>query len=105
MNWDSSIDAGLALSVSTFTSGWKLPNLNEIISINDNSISDRVDYPPFNIGGLLMFTSTTRANSTGFAWVCGSNSSNSYTQFSKTNTRSKTIYCRTFSLSLLNVLS
>jgi hypothetical protein len=34
MDWDSSIDAGLALSVSTFTTGWKLPNLNEIISIN-----------------------------------------------------------------------
>jgi hypothetical protein len=105
MNWDSSIDAGLALSVSTFTSGWKLPNLNEIISINDNSIFDRVNYAPFNIGGLLMFTSTTRGNSTGFAWACGTASSNGYSQFSKTNTRSKTIYCRTFSLSTSNVLS
>jgi hypothetical protein len=49
VDWNGAIDGAAALSVGTYTSGWRLPNRNEFINI----INDFVDYPlsysPFNL--------------------------------------------------------
>lgn len=60
--WTSQIDACLALSIGTFTSGWRLFNMNECMNICnwEPTITGRYDYAPFNISSsIYIHTSTT----------------------------------------------
>ena len=66
-NWANQIDACLALSISTFTSGWRMANFKEFDNIHskdDTLVSGRFDalnYTPFNINlGNYLSTSTSR---------------------------------------------
>jgi hypothetical protein len=65
--WANQIDACLALSISTFTSGWRMANFKEFDNIHskdDTLFSGRFDalnYTPFNISlGNYLSTSTSR---------------------------------------------
>jgi hypothetical protein len=66
--WTAAIDAALAVSIGTFTTGWRLPNINELYSIKQikNTINV-LNYSPFNlipaISGAL-WSSTKEAGST-----------------------------------------
>ena len=60
--WTSQIDACLALSIGTFTSGWRLFNMNECMNICnwEPTITGRYNYAPFNISSSIYIqTSTT----------------------------------------------
>ena len=60
--WNNQIDACLALSIGTFSTGWRLFNINECINICnwDTTLSGRYNYPPFNISAAgYIQTSTT----------------------------------------------
>jgi hypothetical protein len=56
--WNDAIDWGVALSVGTFTSGWRLANVREIINIANFSISPCLNYAPFSTSSDF-YTSTT----------------------------------------------
>ena len=56
-NWNDSIDWALALSVGTFTSGWRLPNFREIANICNASSTSLLNYAPFN-KTVALWTST-----------------------------------------------
>jgi len=102
--WANQIDAGLALSIGTFTSGWRLTNHNEftnIYAMTDNVTSGRFDglnYTPFSINvGSYIWTSTSRdasfavahlLNNFGNFGVILSNKGNSY----------PSLACRTFTV-------
>jgi hypothetical protein len=59
--WNNAIDEALALSIGTFTTGWRLPNINEIISICNWSLpaSRYLSYSPFSLSTAVTYWSST----------------------------------------------
>ena len=70
INWNDSIDGSLAVSIGTFTSGWRLPNVVEMYNIILFSNTNSLNYSPFNISALLnLWTSTTNPTTTTTAYI------------------------------------
>jgi hypothetical protein len=46
--WQDAIDSSLSLSVGAFTSGWRLPNINELGNIMCFGVYPWLNYSPFN---------------------------------------------------------
>ncbi len=49
INWNDSIDGALSVSIGTFTSGWRLPNVIEMFSLLRFSTVAPLNYAPFNL--------------------------------------------------------
>jgi hypothetical protein len=74
--WANQIDACLVLSISTFTSGWRMANYKEFDNIHskdDTLVSGRFDalnYTPFNLSlGNYLSTSTSRDGSFSIGYL------------------------------------
>jgi hypothetical protein len=62
--WNNAIDEASAHSVGTFTTGWRLPNVNEATSICNHELANVINYAPFNKSASLTYwLSTTRGTS------------------------------------------
>ena len=63
--WNQAIDAALAFTIGSFTTGWRLPNVTEYFSIFNfaNTPANKLNYAPFSLVGDF-WSSTTDANST-----------------------------------------
>jgi len=96
-NWNAAIDGSLVVSIAPFTSGWRLPNVQELFSIQNWSISNgTMNYSPLNIapGFGSKWTSTTFAGGTGaflFTDSAGLTTGTKTTSF-------RYIPCRTFTV-------
>jgi hypothetical protein len=66
--WNNAIDTSLALSVGTYTSGWRLVNRNELLTIYNNELAQGMNYAPFNILGTI-WSSTAWKFITSYAYV------------------------------------
>lgn len=64
VTWNTAIDSALSLSVGSFTTGWRLPNIMEFCSILNWGLTSYLNYAPFNLGSLAFQTSTTWAFTT-----------------------------------------
>ena len=84
--WNQAIDTAKIYSISTFTIGWRLVNMKEILNIMNFNLSQPLNYIPINIGGNLntFWTSTTVIGSTSKAMFVYNNS-NMISTFSKIN--------------------
>lgn len=96
VNWNSAIDAALALSVSTFTSGWRLPNKREMENIFNYSLSFGISYAPFSFPNNAIWTSTTYEASTTLAYT---HSGSWINLTGKTSAAARWIAVRTFTVS------
>ena len=69
INWASAIDGALATSIGTFTTGWRLPNIQELFSLANWSVENVFNYSPINLGTstLAYWSGTTRAAASTFA--------------------------------------
>jgi hypothetical protein len=66
--WATQIANALAVSVGTFTTGWRLTNFNEIANILNWGSTVPLNYAPFNISSVVYFhTSTTYPSGTSAA--------------------------------------
>lgn len=104
VNWNSSIDACLAYSVGSFVSGWRMPNIIELLVLK--SIDLGLNYAPFInfTGSILLQTSTNDStNCLVVSNIAGLNFSSTSSKTLVTSRRA--IACRTFSLSTSNILS
>lgn len=62
--WDAAIDWANALNIASFTS-WRLCNINELFNIFRNGVAmGDLNYAPFNLGGINIWTSTTQGTFT-----------------------------------------
>jgi hypothetical protein len=95
ITWNNAIDQCLSLSVSTFTSGWRLANRTELFSIYNNGIIQGFNYLPFNIIAVL-WSSTTYNFSTTLAYTCGATGLMSAT--TKTGASAQRLPVRTFTV-------
>jgi len=103
--WNQAIDNALAYSISSYTSGWRLPNLLELMNIcfygnSAGSTNQVYQYPApytnvFSISSNVFWASTTLGSSTS-AFVLATSNSEVY-PFLKTNNR-RALYCRTFTV-------
>jgi hypothetical protein len=66
--WNDAIDQSLALSVGTYTSGWRLINRVELLSLHNAELFQGLDYAPFNLP-FTIWTSTTWKFSTTNAFT------------------------------------
>lgn len=60
--WNTQVDNCLAVSVGTFTTGWRIGNTNEYVNIMNRSIaftSGGYNYAPFNISATTFWTGNT----------------------------------------------
>lgn len=62
--WDAAIDWGVGLTIGSFTS-WRLCNINELFNIFRNGVAiGDLNYAPFNLGAINIWTSTTQGTLT-----------------------------------------
>ena len=66
--WNNAIDTSLALSVGTYTSGWRLVNRNEALAIYNHELLQGMNYAPFSFLGTI-WTSTSWKFSTTNAYT------------------------------------
>ena len=70
VDWPTAVSNARAFTIGSFTSGWFLPNINQVgylLQYNPD-LNRTFNYPPFNeTSNLRIWTSTTRPDSTGFA--------------------------------------
>ena len=108
VTWNTAIDNCLAVTVGAFTTGWRLPNRAEIFNIclhEGATLNLPLNYTPFNISlATVFYTSTTQAATTTNCFTLTNNSNVTLGVSTKTG-NGRYFPVRTFSLSLLNVLS
>lgn len=102
VTWNTAIDGALLVSIGTFTTGWRLPNIVEIINICDWSLPNSsrfLGYSPFLLtGSVTYWSSTTSATLTSSA-VTFANSSAIIQGVAKTTTTSMRYFAvRTFTV-------
>jgi hypothetical protein len=73
VTWNNAIDQSLALSVGTFTSGWRLINRVELLSLHNAELVQGLDYAPFNLP-FVIWTSTSWKFDTTFAFTMAATS-------------------------------
>jgi len=98
VTWNNAIDGSLAVSIGTFTTGWRLPNINEITNIDNfgvNQISFK-NYSPFNISNGTLWSSTTLIASTTLAYL--GQAYGTYTYSGKGGANGQYFPCRTFTV-------
>lgn len=67
--WNQAIDNALTFTIGNFTSGWKLANIMEYLSLVNfgNTPANKINYAPFSLVGDF-WSSTTDANATTSAF-------------------------------------
>lgn len=105
--WDIAVDDALAVSIGSFTSGWRLPNVNELSSLMlQSSLTSVFNYSPFNsTSNLNIWSGTTSAMTTVNARLLASTGNGNISTFPKTVNAPQYFPVRIFSLSTSNVLS
>lgn len=102
LTWAQAVDAGIATSVGTFTSGWRLCNINELQNLfNYGSASGVLNYSPFtSITQQNLWTSTTYLGNTLNAFcITDAWSGGITTGIAKTISVGRVMACRTFTVS------
>lgn len=62
--WNQSIDGALLVSIAPFTTGWRLPNVRELVNLANFQSVYLLSYTPFSITTLFLWTSTTVSSAT-----------------------------------------
>lgn len=75
VTWNDAIDGALAVSIGSFTTGWRLPNMLELQNIQNIGLasSDLFNYSPFNLSTIStsLWCSNTLGTNTAYSWRYG----------------------------------
>ena len=102
--WSQDIAAALLLNIGGFSSGWRIPNITELLSIIDfgfnpaNYVFNFLNYSPFNI--LANLSTSTRASTTNIYKinVSSGGSPASFSIVDRFSQFNSYIACRTFTV-------
>jgi hypothetical protein len=72
--WNDAVDGALVVSIGTFTTGWRLPNINELLNIcnyenGSGNYTNLINYFPFNITGDLWSSTALYTFGGSFSWT------------------------------------
>jgi len=98
ITWGAAIDAALLISIGSFTTGWRLPNIYELQNICNFSVPTTLNYAPFTLGitgSISIWSSTTNPAATTQAYRLAN--ANVLAVGTKTGS-SQYIPCRTFTV-------
>jgi hypothetical protein len=100
ITWANAIDGALLVSIGTFTTGWRLPNIMELYSLARYSVATfAFGYSPINLtSNIQLWSSTTDRNSTTAALSINTNVGTSSSISKTTSTSMRYIPCRTFTV-------
>jgi hypothetical protein len=94
--WSQDIADALLLSIGGFSSGWRIPNINEIMSLpNYTYLNNFIQYAPFSLGAVSLNTSTRQTATAVFKYASSNGTITSVDRFSQFN---QYIVCRTFTV-------
>jgi hypothetical protein len=96
--WTQAVAWGLGLSTGGFTSGWRLPNINELMNLMNFSLAQNLNYSPISLTGLSQFSSTTSPRVTTNAYEVIANSDTPIFERSKVSARNTIFAVRTFTV-------
>ena len=98
VTWNNAIDSALAVTIGSFTSGWRLPNIFELVNLDnfDNINVSLKNYAPLNISNQIVWSSTTLKASTTLAFL--GQAYGTYTYSSKTGANGQWFPVRTFTV-------
>lgn len=98
-NWTQAIDGALAVSIGTFTTGWRLPNIRELLNVSIvKTTVDVYNYAPFNLVPSLvpaLWSSTRASGTTSYLRVLTTSGS---IDIQSSGVVAKYIPCRTFTV-------
>jgi hypothetical protein len=95
--WAGAVSGALAVSIPPFTTGWRLPNVMEYLSIFNWQLTARLNYSPFNLASNQYHTSNTdMGTTTNNIYVWTGNSSPVLSAAKSTN--NAYLVCRTFTV-------
>jgi len=63
--WNNAIDQSLVVNIAPFTTGWRLPNVQELFSLQYFANANTMNYVPFNLTATSKWTSTTGSGTAG----------------------------------------
>ncbi len=70
VTWSVAVSGALAVSIAPFTTGWRLPNIKELMNIvNYNYSFNLLQYAPFNITLSYQFWTSNRLVSDGNCYI------------------------------------
>ena len=92
--WTQAIDGALAVSISPFTSGWRLPNVRELINIMNYELTSCTNYTPFSFAENLHSSTTWQSGTTNMLYT----NSNGQAIVTTKTTSLFWIPCRTFTV-------
>ena len=99
INWNDAIDNALLVSIGTFTSGWRLPNIKELYNLIIMDSLRGLNYAPFNNNSNDNYWSSTTAHpSTTNKYTLLNASKNISSTSSGTSSGYRYIPCRTFTV-------
>jgi hypothetical protein len=97
--WNSAIDNAQLVSIGTFTSGWRLPNIREIQNLQNWSLNQTYNYAPFNLVLTDALWSSTTPNIGGNIFAICITSNMASTLIQKVNSNNyQWLPCRTFTV-------
>jgi len=98
-NWEDSVDAAILKSIGGFTSGWRMPNRNELNSLVNCEVTPVLNYVPFSQNvNLNVYMSTTVPNATTKSYYM-TLSNGTVNGFAKTsNFGGRQMVCRNFTV-------
>jgi hypothetical protein len=97
--WNNAIDGALIVSIGTFTTGWRLPNIYELFLLNTMDSLRGLNYAPFNNNTNEIFWSSTTSHPTTTQAYAINNATKILTGTSKTTSSGQRyLPCRTFTV-------
>jgi hypothetical protein len=107
LDWNDAVDTAAGLSISTFTTGWFLPNIRamfRIFQFENTPVNTPMNYAPFNLTNTGHFwSSTTRTLVTAQAHTVINNSGFGASIQTKTTATTRHIYGRIFTYAELGL--
>jgi hypothetical protein len=95
--WTSAVSGALAVSIPPFTTGWRLPNVMEYLSIFNWQLIARLNYAPFNLTSNQYHTSNTDMSATTNNYMVWTGNSSAVFSGAK-STNNAWLVCRTFTV-------